>query len=148
MILITVNQLKLLYPYCAFPLNFLVLLFFKLFLETLYSRPPCLSRTLIIWIWKELPATLYSTGILISCLKITSAIKVAPMKIICYKWKPLHVYHKIDTSMVSKDEWDTKEGMKNALCMYSSIAKGTLSGWSNIEQQKNQAHSLSQCRVA
>jgi len=35
-----------------------------------------------------------------------------------YKWKPSRAYHKIDTFVVSKDEWDTKEGpgksIKNA----------------------------------
>jgi len=36
-----------------------------------------------------------------------------------YEWKPSHAYHKINTFVESKDEWDTKEGtgksMKNAL---------------------------------
>jgi len=54
--------------------------------------------------------------------KRTSAIKVATMKIMDdfhYEWKPSLAYHKFDTFVVSKDEWDTKEGtgksMKNAL---------------------------------
>jgi len=38
---------------------------------------------------------------------------------LCNKCKPLRVYHKIDTFVVNKDEWDTNEGhgksMKNAL---------------------------------
>jgi len=48
--------------------------------------------------------------------------------------------------MVSKDEWDTKEdtgkSMKNALYLLW-YAKRHLSSQSNIEQRKNQAHSLS-----
>jgi len=36
-----------------------------------------------------------------------------------YEWKPSRAYHKIDTFVVSKDEWNTKEdpgkSMKNAL---------------------------------
>jgi len=69
-----------------------------------------------------------------NCLKITSAIKVATMKIIDdfrYKWKPSCAYHKIDTFLDSKDEWDTKEGpskfTKNALHIQQYI-KRDLSG--------------------
>ena len=51
---------------------------------------------------------------------------------------------------VSKDEWNTKEDtgkpMKNALYMVR-YAKGHLSGWSDIEQWKNQARSLSRNQV-
>jgi len=55
-------------------------------------------------------------------LKRTPAIKVVTMKItddFRYKRKPSHTYHNIDTFVVSKDEWETKEGtgksMKNEL---------------------------------
>jgi len=45
--------------------------------------------------------------------------------------------------MVSKDEWGTKEGtgkfMKNML-YEQQYPKRHLSGWSNVEQWKNQAH--------
>jgi len=47
------------------------------------------------------------------------AIKVATMNHFCNKWMLPCAYHKINTFLVSKDEWDTKEGrgksMKNAL---------------------------------
>jgi len=49
----------------------------------------------------------------INSLKTTSAIKVATMKIMddfCYEWKPLCAYRRIDTLLVSTDEWHTKEG--------------------------------------
>jgi len=53
-----------------------------------------------------------------------------------YEWKPSHAYHKIDTFMESKDEWDTKEGtgnsMKNALHV-QRYGKRDVSGWSNIK---------------
>ena len=51
---------------------------------------------------------------------------------------------------VSKDEWNTKEdtdkSLKNALHV-QLYAKRHLSGWSDVEQWKNQAHSLSRYRV-
>jgi len=51
---------------------------------------------------------------------------------------------------VNKDEWDTNEGhgksMKNALYV-QQYGKRHLSGWSDVEQQKNQARSLRVMRV-
>jgi len=71
---------------------------------------------------RQLCSTHYRVVRINNCLKITSAIKVATMKItdnFCYKWKPSCAYHKINIFVVSKDEWDTKEGpgkfMKNTL---------------------------------
>jgi len=52
--------------------------------------------------------------------------------------------------MVNKDEWYTKEGhgkcTKNTLYV-QRLGKRHLSGWSDIEQQINQACNLSHCRV-
>jgi len=52
--------------------------------------------------------------------------------------------------MVNKNEWYTKEGrgksMKNALCV-QRYGKRHLSGWSDVEKQKNQARSVSHCWV-
>jgi len=52
--------------------------------------------------------------------------------------------------VVNKDEWYTKEGhaksMKDALHV-QRYGKRHLSGWSDIKQWKNQAYSLSHCRV-
>jgi len=48
----------------------------------------------------QLCSTRYTAVRINSCFKITSAIKVAFMKItdnFHYKWKPSHAYHKIDT---------------------------------------------------
>jgi len=54
-----------------------------------------------------------------------------------YKWKPSYAYHKIDTFVVSQDEWDTKEGtgksMKNALHV-QWCGKKYLSGGSDFKQ--------------
>jgi len=52
--------------------------------------------------------------------------------------------------IVNKDKWDTKEvpgqSMKNVLYV-QQYGKRHLSGLSDIEQQKNQARSLSHCQV-
>jgi len=73
---------------------------------------------------------LHHTAVQINnCLKRTSAIKVATMKItdnFCHRWKPSHMLPQKSTLFaVSKDEWDKKEGngksMKNALY----VQKGT-----------------------
>jgi len=52
--------------------------------------------------------------------------------------------------VVSKDEWDTKEGpgksMVNALYV-KWYGKKHIQGWSDIEQQKNQGNSLSHFRI-
>jgi len=52
--------------------------------------------------------------------------------------------------MANKDEWYTKEGratsMKNALYV-QWYDKRHLSGWSDVEQRKNQAHRFSHCWV-
>jgi len=62
------------------------------------------------------------------------------------KWKSSSAYQKIDTFRGNKDEWDTKEGrgksMKNALYV-QRYGKRHLSGWSDVEQWKNQARSQS-----
>jgi len=57
---------------------------------------------------------------------------------------------KLTLFMVSKDEWDTKEGtgksMKNTLYV-QRYGKRYLLGWSDVKQQKNQAYSLSYCGI-
>ena len=64
--------------------------------------------------------------------------------------KPSRVTTKLMLSTVSKDEWNTKEdtgkSQKNALHV-QRYAKRHLLGWSNVEQWKNQARSLSRYRV-
>jgi len=64
--------------------------------------------------------------------------------------KPSHATTKLMLFTVSKDEWNTTEdtgkSLKNALHKLW-CAKRHLSGWSNIEQWKNQARSLSCYRV-
>ena len=59
--------------------------------------------------------------------------------------KPSYAIAKSTLFVVSKDEWNTKEdsckSIKNALYVLW-YAKRHLSGQSNIEQGKNQAHSL------
>jgi len=55
------------------------------------------------------------------------AIKVATIKItdgFYYNWKPSRAYHKINSFLVSKDEWDTKEGHEEYI-VCNSMAKGT-----------------------
>jgi len=100
-----------------------------------------------------------------NCSKSTSVIKVATMKIpwchvprisseteVFYEkygrfpftqGKPSRATTKL---MLNKDEWNTKEdtdkSLKNALHV-PRYAKRYLSGWSNVEQWKNQAGSLS-----
>jgi len=53
------------------------------------------------------------------------------MEDFCYEWKPSRAYHKSTLFVVSKDEWDTKEGpdksMKNALYVHQ-YSKRYLSG--------------------
>jgi len=49
--------------------------------------------------------------------------------------------------VVSKDEWDAKEGPWRMHCMYSSVAKGTSGAEGTLNSKKNQARSLSHCRV-
>jgi len=66
------------------------------------------------------------------------------MKITDDLMEAITCYHKIDTFVVNKDEWYTKEGrsksMKNVLYV-QQYGKRYLSGWSDVEQQ---AHSASQ----
>ena len=75
-----------------------------------------------------------------TCLKSTSAIKIATMKNMDdfrYEGKPSCASAKSTLFTVSKDEWDTKEdtgkSMKNALYVLR-YAKRHLSGPSDIEQ--------------
>jgi len=82
-------------------------------------------------------------------LKRAPTIKVATMKIKSSITSGSH--HKIDTLLVSTDEWDTKENpvksMKNAL--YAQWhGKRHLSGWSDIKNNNNQAFNLSHCGVS
>ena len=67
-----------------------------------------------------------------------------------YEGKQLCATTKSTPFAVRKDEWNTKEdtgkSMKNALYVLQ-YAKRHVSSWSNIEQRKNQAHSLSRHRV-
>jgi len=103
---------------------------------------------------KTLHCWLCSTTLYINNhLKRTSAIKVATRKItnnFHYEWKPYMLIKKSTLFTVSKDEWNTKEGtgksMKNALYV-QWYGKKRFSYWSDIKQQKNQACSLSHCRV-
>jgi len=64
--------------------------------------------------------------------------------------KPLCATTKLTLFTVSKDEWNTKEdtgkSLKNLLHILQ-CAKRHLSGWSDVEQWKNQARSLSRYRV-
>ena len=64
--------------------------------------------------------------------------------------KPSRATTKLTLFTVSKDEWNTKEdtgkSLKNALHVLW-CAKRHLSGWSDVEQWKNQARSLSRYRV-
>ena len=63
-----------------------------------------------------------------------------------YEEKPSRATATSTLFTVSKDEWDTKEdtgeSMKNALYVLR-YAKRHLLGRSDVEQSKNQAHSLS-----
>jgi len=44
---------------------------------------------------------------------------------------------------ITDNEWDTKEETgKSSNCMYSGMAKAPLRLWSNVEQWKNPARSL------
>jgi len=67
----------------------------------------------------QLCSTFYAVVQIEDCLKRTFVIKVATTDDFCNKWKPTRAYRKIDTFVVKKDEWDTKEdigkSMKNAL---------------------------------
>jgi len=78
--------------------------------------------------------------------KRTFVIKVATTDDFRNKWK---LSGAIDTFR-GEQRWDTKEGrgksMKNTLHV-QWYGKRHLSGWSNIKQWKNQAHSLSHCWV-
>ena len=101
----------------------------------------------------QLCSTRYTALRIKNCLKSTSAIKVATMKNtddFCYEGKSSFATATSTLFTVSKDEWDTKEdtgkSMKNALYVLQ-YAKRHLSGQSDVEQQKNQAHSLSRYQV-
>ena len=101
----------------------------------------------------RLCSTCYTAVRIKNCLKSTSAIKIATMKNtddFRFEGKPSRARAKLTPFPVSKDEWDTKEdtgkSMKNTLYVLR-YAKRHLSGRSNVERRKNQAHSLSCYRV-
>jgi len=90
----------------------------------------------------QLCSTCYAAVWINDCLKRTYAIKVATMKL-----RTISGSHHVPTTKLTlfvegKDEWDTKEGsgkfMMNALHV-QQCSKRHLSGWSNVEQWKNQA---------
>ena len=89
----------------------------------------------------QLCSTRYTAVRIKNCLKRTSAIKIATMKIqtISVMKESHHVLATAKSTLfaVSKDEWDTKEdtgkSMKNALYVLR-YAKRHLSGRSDIEQ--------------
>ena len=64
--------------------------------------------------------------------------------------KPSHATTKLMLFTPSEDEWNTKEdtgkSLKNALHVLQ-CAKRHLSGWSDVEQWKNQARSVSRYQV-
>ena len=84
----------------------------------------CLKSELSITLCCWLCLTRYTAVRIKNCIKNTSAIEVATVKItddFCYEGKPSHATTKLTLFAVSKDEWDTKEdtgkSMKNALCV-------------------------------
>jgi len=101
----------------------------------------------------QLWSTHYTAVQINNCLKRASAIKAASI------WKlwvisVMNGSHHVSTTkltlfMVSKDEWDTKEGTDTCKSMKNTFnaCKRHLLGWSNIKQWKNQAGSLSHCWV-
>ena len=97
----------------------------------------------------RLCSTRYTAVRIKNCSKSTSAIKIATMKNtdnLHYEGKPSRTTAKSTLFAVNKYEWDTKEdtgkSMKNALYILQH-AKRHLSGQSNVEQWKNEAHSRS-----
>ena len=124
--------------------------------NTIVPRTPQLSSEteVSIALLYQLCSTYYTAVRIKKSLKSTSVLKVATMK--NYVWflitqsKPLRATTKSTLFTVSKDEWNTKEGtgksLKNTLHALR-CAKRHLSGWSNVEQWKNQARSLSRYRV-
>jgi len=78
----------------------------------------------------QLCSTHYVAVQINNCLKRTSAIKVATMKItddFCYEWKPSHAYHKIETFRGAMNGAQ-RRGLVSPwrmLCMYSGVAIGT-----------------------
>ena len=114
---------------------------------------PCAPVILIIvWLKSEVSITLrcwlcstrFTAVWIKNCLKSTSANKLATMKNtddFCYEGKPSRA-----TTFCQKREWDTKEdtgkSMKNTLHILR-YAKRHLSSWSDVQQWKNQACSLS-----
>jgi len=90
-------------------------------IETIAPRTPC---TYVFSSEKkslryQLCSTGYAAVRINNCLKRTSVIKVATTDDFRNKWKLSLANYKIDTFVVNKDEWDTKEGhgksMKNVL---------------------------------
>jgi len=66
------------------------------------------------------------------------------MKITDDSLKPSRAYHKIDTFVVSENEWDTKEGLvspRRMYCTYFGVPKGTSRDEATSNSKKNQAHS-------
>ena len=99
-----------------------------------------LKSEVSIMIHCQLFSTRYTAVRIKSCLKSTSAIKIATMTNMDdfrYEWKPSRAITKSTLFAVSKDKWDTKEdtgkSMKNALYVLP-YAKRHISGQSDIEQ--------------
>ena len=122
-----------------------------------WCRAPCYinyhpKSEVSITLHRQLCSTGYTAVQIQNCSKSTSAIKIATMTntdYCLYKGKPSRAIAKSTLFAVSKDEWDTKDAgksMKNALYVLRN-AKRHLLGQSNVEQWKNQASSLSRCRV-
>jgi len=88
-------------------------------------EPRTLVISIIVWKEDQLCSTRYIAVRINNCLKITSAIKVIPMKItdnFRYKWKPSRAYQKNQHF----SQWAKMNGTQRH-CMHSSMAKGTSS---------------------
>ena len=109
----------------------------------------CLKSEVSNMLHCRLCSTCYTAVQIKNCMKNTSAIKIATLKNtedFHFKGKPSRATSKSTLYTVSKDEWDTKEdtgkSMKNALYVLQYV-KMHPSGRSDVESEKNQAHSLS-----
>ena len=120
-------------------------------MEIRWCRVPQLSSETEVFITLlcQLCLTHYTAVQIKNCLRSTSVLKVATMKSMddfSLRKGSHHVQPQLTLVTVSKDEWNTKEdtgkSLKNALHLLR-YAKRYLSGWSDVEQWKNQARSLS-----
>ena len=121
----------------------------------IWSRASIISESEVsIAVFCLLCSPRYTTVRIKKCLKSTSVLKVATMKkygqFLVTQRKPSRATTKSTLFTVSKDEWNTKEdtgkSLKNALHV-PRYAKRHLSGWSDVEQWKNQAGILSRYQV-